>query len=308
MCALTTPLNRIDLNLLIPLNALLIEQNVTRAAERISVTQPSMSASLAKLRRHFNDPLLVRDGRGLSLTPLAESLQKPVTALLIAARDVLTSGQSFDPAADHRTFTIATSDYVTSVLLQPALRDLTADAPNVRINVQSVPEDVLDGLRNLRYDLLIWPLQLPLPGLLEFPNAILFTDEFVAVADENSHLVEAPLTAKQLAATPAVRVVGSGMSKVATDLKLEELGLVQQTVLTVESFTLALRLVSGSDLITVTHRRLFDQLRPVYPVREIPLALDGMALTEAMFWHPRRVRDPAHQWLRNRLITAAESL
>jgi DNA-binding transcriptional LysR family regulator len=305
---LAAPLSRIDLNLLIPLNALLIEQNVTKAADRISITQPSMSSALAKLRRHFDDPLLVRDGRGFVLTPLAQSLRAPVTALLIAAREVLTAGRSFDPALDHRTFTIAASDYVAAVLIQPALRGLTADAPNVRINVESLPDDVLDGLRNLRYDLLVWPLQLPLPGLLEFPNSTLFADEFVAVVDEDNELVEAPLSAKSLAAMPAVRVVGPGRGKVAAEAKLEELGLAQQTVVTVESFALALRMVCGTDLVTLTQRRLFEQVAPAYRLREVPLDLDGATLTEAMFWHPRHVRDPAHQWLRTRLITVAAGL
>lgn len=305
---LAAPLNRIDLNLLIPLNALLIEQNVTKAADRISVTQPSMSSALAKLRRHFDDPLLVRDGRGFVLTPLAQSLRAPVTALLIAAREVLTAGRSFDPALDHRTFTIAASDYAAAVLIQPALRGLTADAPNVRINVEPLPDDVLDGLRSLRYDLLVWPLQLPLPGLLEFPNSTLFTDEFVAVVDEDNELVEVPLSAKSLAAMPAVRVVGPGRGKVAAEAKLEELGLAQQTAVTVESFALALRMVCGTDLVTLTQRRLFEQVASAYRLREVPLDLPGATLAEAMFWHPRHVRDPAHQWLRTRLITVAAGL
>jgi DNA-binding transcriptional LysR family regulator len=305
---LTRPLSRIDLNLLIPLNALLIEQNVTKAADRIAVTQPSMSSALAKLRRHFGDPLLVRDGRGFVLTPLAQSLREPVTALLIAAREVLTAGKSFDPALDHRSFTIAASDYAAAVLIQPAMRGLTADAPNVRINVEPLPEDVLDGLRNLRYDLLVWPLQLPLPGLLEFPNSTLFGDEFVAVVDKDNRLVAEPLTAKSLAALPAVRVVGAGGGKVAAEAKLEELGLVQRTAVTVASFALALRMVSGTDLVTITQRRLFDQVAGAYGLRKVPLELDGATLTEAMFWHPRHVRDPAHQWLRTRLITVAAGL
>ena len=306
--ALASPLSRIDLNLLIPLNALLIEQNVTKAADRIAITQPSMSSALAKLRRHFDDPLLVREGRGFVLTPLAQSLRAPVTELLIAAREVLTACRSFDPAQDHRTFTIAASDYAATVLLQPALRGLTADAPNVRINIESLPEDALDGLRNLRYDLLVWPLQLPLPGLLEFPGSTLFTDEFVAVVDADNQVVEEPLSAKGLAAMPTVRVVGPGRGKVAAEAKLEELGLVQRTVATVESFALALRMVSGTDLVTLTQRRLFEQLASTYGLREVPVDLAGATLTEAMFWHPRRVRDPAHEWLRTRLITVAASL
>ena len=306
--SVTSPLSRIDLNLLIPLNALLIEQNVTKAAERISVTQPSMSAALAKLRRHFNDPLLVRDGRTMALTPVAESLQKPVTALLIAAREVLTVGRSFEPAVDHRSFTIAACDYTASVLLHPALRGLYADAPNVRVNVQSLPEDILDGLRNRRYDLVICPLQLPLPGLLEFPHSALLRDEVVVAADVHNHATTEPLTAQALAATPAVHVSGSGRGKTAVDFALDEQGLEQLVAVTVDSFMLALRLVSGTDLVTVTQRRLFDQVRCAYGLREVPLAIDGAPLTQAMFWHPRHVREPAHQWLRGRLVDVARQL
>lgn len=301
-------LNRIDLNLLIPLNALLIEQNVTKAAERISVTQPSMSASLAKLRRHFNDPLLVREGRVLVLTPLAESLQQPVTALLIAAREVLTAGLSFDPATDHRTFTVAACDYAASVLIQPAIAGLTADAPHVRINVQPLSDELMDGLRSRRYDLVICPLQVPLPGMLEFPHTTVFSDEIIAIADEHNDAVPEPLTAGQLAALPSVRVLNAGRGKAAIDVEIEELGLQQCVVVTVESFTLALRLVSGTDLVALTHRRLFEQVRPAYGLREVPLAVPGSTLTEAMFWHPRHVRDPAHQWFRGRLLDIAGNL
>src|SRR4051812_6996308 len=110
MLAVATDWGRLDLNLLIPLNALLLERNVTKAAERLVMGQPAMSAVLAKLRRHFNDPLLVREGRALVLTPFAESLLQPVQTALFAAREVLAQGRSFTPATDQRTFTLMASD------------------------------------------------------------------------------------------------------------------------------------------------------------------------------------------------------
>ncbi|MEK8173317.1 LysR family transcriptional regulator [Streptomyces sp. M19] len=116
---MATDHGRLDLNLLIPLNALLLERNVTKAAERLSVAQPSMSATLAKLRRHFDDPLLIREGRALVLTPFAESLLQPVENALIASREVLTSGRSFEPDTDQRTFTVVASDYAASTCSSP---------------------------------------------------------------------------------------------------------------------------------------------------------------------------------------------
>jgi DNA-binding transcriptional LysR family regulator len=294
---------RLDLNLLIPLNALLMERNVTKAAERVSMGQPAMSAVLAKLRRHFNDPLLVRDGRTMVLTPLAESLLQPVQTALVAAREVLTSGrQPFDPATAQRTFTMIACDYTAGTLLLPALRGLTEVAPRVRVNVEPPGAEPVEQLRTGRCDLLFWPLQPQTPELVNFPHAALFTDEFVAVADQDNHAITEPLTAEVLASTPAVQV-----NEVA-DVVLAEQGLRQPIVVTVGSYTLALQAVSGSKLITLTQRRLFERMGTALGLREIPLAIEPQKLTMAMFWHPRNMLAPAHQWVRERLQNAATQL
>ncbi|GAA4022693.1 LysR family transcriptional regulator [Allokutzneria multivorans] len=301
-------MDRLDLNLLIPLNALLLERNVTKAAERLQMAQPSMSALLGKLRRHFDDPLLVRDGRAMALTSFAESLREPVQTAMIAARDALTAGGSFDPANDRRAFTVVASDYVTTVLLAPALRGLGAEAPGVRVTIEPMRADLINLLRSRRCDLLFWPLQLQVPELMNFPHTPLFTDEFVAVADKDNHDVTEPLTGEDLATTPAVRVNGVGGNRVLSEVKLSEEMLRQPTAVTVDSFSLALRLVSGSDLITLTQRRLFDELAPAYGLRELKLATEPTKLSIAMFWHPRDMRSPAHVWLRERISREAAKL
>lgn len=306
--------SKVDLNLLIPLNALLIERNVTKAADRLSVTQPSMSVSLAKLRRLFDDPLLVREGRGLVLTPFAESLRQPVQALLISTRSVLTSGRAFEPAHRQRTFTIVASDYAASVLLQPVLRELPADAPGVRVKIEPLRADFIELLRTGRCDLVLWPLQLPIAELMTFPHATLFTDEFVAVAAEDNDTLAEPLTAETLAAAPSVQVAGVGGNDVVTDKAMAQfvaerqaLAAANSAVATVESFMLALRMVAGTELITLAQRRLFDQLKSVYRLREVPVDTDLPRLTEAMFWHPRDMCSPSNQWLRARLQQVASA-
>ncbi|MBP2328115.1 DNA-binding transcriptional LysR family regulator [Kibdelosporangium banguiense] len=297
---------RLDLNLLIPLNALLLEQNVTKAAERLSMAQPTMSTMLAKLRRHFNDPLLIRDGRTLVLTPFAESLLQPVQTAMVAAREVLASGRKpFDPITAERTFTMIACDYTAGTLLLPTLRGLTAQAPGARVNVEPLRAQPVEQLRSGRCDLLFWPLQLQTPGLLNFPHLALFTDEFIAVADQENHAVNSPLTAEALASAPAVQINGP---RVVSEVKLSEQGIRQPIAVTVESYMVALRAITGSSLITLTPRRLFDQLGPMLGLREIPLAIEQPRLTMAMFWHPRNMRAPAHQWIRDRLESVAAQL
>src|ERR1700754_4132374 len=128
----------VDLNLLIALDALLSERNVTRAAERTSVGQPAMSASLARLRKHFDDQLLVRQGRQVMPTPLAESLVGPVREALAAVETVLVRSRAFAPRTDRAAFTIVAADYVTMVLLRPLFGAITDEAPYVRISVKPV--------------------------------------------------------------------------------------------------------------------------------------------------------------------------
>ncbi|MET1075280.1 MAG: LysR family transcriptional regulator [Umezawaea sp.] len=305
---MATDWGRLDLNLLIPLNALLLERNVTKAAERLVMGQPAMSAALAKLRRHFDDPLLLREGRAMVLTPFAESLVGPVQTALVAAREVLSSGRSFTPAVDRRTFTLMAGDYVASVLVLPALPGLMAEAPGVRVNVVPLRADLVELLRTGWCDVLFWPLQLQTPELLNFPHVPLFTDEFVAVADRANDAVTAPLTAEALASTRAVQVNGVAGQRVVSDVKLDEQGITRPVPVTVESFTLALQAVAGSDLVALVPRRLHDRLGPALGVREVPLATEPPRLTIAMFWHPRNMLAPAHQWMRERLAAVAEGL
>lgn len=301
-----TEWGRIDLNLLIPLNALLIERNVTKAAERIFVTQPSMSAALAKLRRIFDDPLLVREGRGLVLTPFAESLRQPVQNLCFSARDVLTAGRSFDPAHDQRTFTIVASDYTAAVLLPPVLRGLSTAAPGVRVKIEPLRADFVEFLRAGRCDLMFWPMHVPVPELMTFPHTELFGDDFIVAADADNDL--GPLTAEELAAVPCVRVAALNRAETAVDRALSPADLISPTVATADSFTLALQLVSGTNLVALVQRRLFALMRDSLRLREVEVTADLPAVRMGMFWHPRTVRSPAHQWLRDRVQAAADAL
>src|SRR5882724_1587723 len=128
-------LAQIDLNLLVALDALLSEESVTRAGERLSLSQPAVSGSLARLRKMLGDDLLVRTGRTMTLTRFAETLREPVRDILRHIEQALVARPAFDPAADSRPFTVYASDYTTMVLIRPLLEALASEAPEVSIYV-----------------------------------------------------------------------------------------------------------------------------------------------------------------------------
>lgn len=195
---------RIDLNLFIPLKALLIERNVTKAAERLFITQPSMSSALAKLRRVLDDPLLVRDGRDFVLTPFAETLRQPVQQMLFSARDMLMSNQHFDPALHKRTFTVMASNYVATVLLAPLVPRLLAEAPGAQLRMEPARTDHIDFIRSGRCDLVFWPEHEPAPDLRTFPSTHLFADDFLVAASKDTHF-GLPLSADDLRTLPGIQ-------------------------------------------------------------------------------------------------------
>src|SRR5262245_27942392 len=135
-------LSSIDLNLLITLGALLEERNLTRAGEKTNMSQPAMSGALARLRRHFDDELLVRDGRQYQLTPLAQRLLPGVRDALRQVERTLQARPQFDPASSGRTFSMAMSDYAVTVLVDPLLRRVQELAPGVGLTVSPIPPDM----------------------------------------------------------------------------------------------------------------------------------------------------------------------
>lgn len=120
-------LRRVDLNLLVAFDMLMTERSVTRAAQRLSIGQSSMSATLARLRKLFDDPILVRDGKGSAPTPLAESLAAPVRELLTGVETLLAQQDSFDPATATRAFSLIANDHITMTFLQPFIARLSTD-------------------------------------------------------------------------------------------------------------------------------------------------------------------------------------
>lgn len=299
-------LRGVDLNLLLALEALLRERNVTQAAKQLSVGQPAMSASLGRLRRHYGDQLLIRDGKALVPTPVAEALYPLAREALGAVDAVFNRAQGFNPAVDRRTFTVVASDYVTLLLLRPLVARLTTEAPLQRINVVPPQTDYIDQLRTGKVDLLVIPAEMMSPSIT-IPHRHLFTDRYVLVADAANDAVQPGLTTEQFSSHPYVAFSGGPHPSFA-DAQLDALGITRRVEMSTQSLVTIPFLVTDTPLIAFAHERLARHVAERIPLKilEPPFAL--RSIDETLYWNPRHSTDPAHAWLRTQIVNQATPL
>jgi DNA-binding transcriptional LysR family regulator len=299
-------LGGIDLNLLLALDALLGERNVTRAAERLSVGQPAMSASLRRLRKHFGDPLLVREGRSFLPTPMASTLAPLAREAVTALEAVFDRQRDFDPLVDQRSFTIMASDYVTIILLRSLITQLAAEAPLQRVNVVPVHGDFAEQLQRGQADLLVLPTELT-GARFGFPHRHLFNDRYVLVADADNEAVGSVVTAEEFAQLPYVAYSGGPLPSIA-DVQLDDLGIPRRVEMTTQSFVVAALLVAGTGFIALVHERLARHVVDLAHLKVVEPPVPLRPISEALFWNPRHTDDPAHSWLRQRITERADQL
>lgn len=295
-------LRSVDLNLLVSLDHLLRERNVTEAARRMSISQPAMSASLARLRRLLNDSLLIRNGRGLELTSFAETLVEPVALILHDIEHTLSVRPDFDPATDSRTFTVAATDYMTFVLLRHVVFALPGLARNVRLYVEPVRQEYSSDLRSGRVDLLILPVEVA-EDVAGMESAELFTDHFVGAAGADNAEVD-DMTVDKFSSLPYIAYrVNGGSSNV--DKQLDGLGVHRNVEMTTESFLVPPLILAGSRLITMIHARTGALLADSAGLRTFEPPVHLQPIGQRLFWHPRRTDDPAHRWIREQIVATA---
>ena len=250
-------LRSVDLNLLVAFDMLMTERSVTRAAQRMSVGQPAMSAILGRLRKLFGDPLLVREGRGLVPTPLAESLSDPVRELLTQAESVLSRRSEFDPATAQRTFSVIANDYLTMTFLHPLLARLAVEAPGVRLHIFPTGDDFADRLRRNDIDLLIVPLE-AMEVYADFPHRVLFRDRYVVAVDQNHPDVGDTMSLEQFSTLPYL-AASSGHLRSLAEMQLDFLGVPRNVEITT-GFGIGPFLLKGTRLITLIQERLAQRI------------------------------------------------
>ncbi|MEX3810325.1 LysR family transcriptional regulator [Paraburkholderia sp. BR13439] len=287
-------LRRLDLNLLITLDVLLEEHNVTRAAERLNFSQPSVSVHLAKLRDVFGDPLLLPGPRGMRPTAKAQALREPLREALETLQRAVAPTSPFDPAAATQTWRIAATDYAESTIILPMLAGLRAAAPGTRLAiVEAVPPRLARQAEQGDIDIGFHTSEGAPEGLR---RRVLFAERYVLVGRAGHPKLKRRPTLAQFCKLEHVIVSpdGGGFFGV-TDETLAKLGLARKVVLSVPHFLFMQSVLASTDLVGMLPARLvrgLDTLRMVEPPVEVP----GYEM--AMLWHERVHRDPAHQWLR----------
>lgn len=300
------PVGGVDLNLLVTLRALLEEENVTHAGARLGLSQPSMSIALGRLRRHYKDELLVRDGRGYCLTPLAKALLPSVTESLRLVDTAFGRTETFVPAKSDQVFSITLSDYAITVLIEPLLRRVHEEAPMTGLQLFPIPPDMVETDRGLRdHDLLVAPVGFAFPGESE----IIFRDRFVCIVDPaNPLLRDGWLSLADLGALPhAVASFGHrGLNP--AERALEELGVRRRVQVQVVGWLPVPFVVAGTDLVAIVPERLARRVAEPAGVLVVEPPFGNVELIEAAWWHPTRSDDPALCWLRGILRDTAAGL
>lgn len=295
---------RLDLNLLLAFEALIAERSVTRAAERMSVGQPAMSASLARLRTFFGDPLLVREGRSLVPTPRALELTASFQEALDLIDSTLRASRGFDPRTAHRTFTVMASDYVLLLLLGPLVAELEAEAPDLHLAIRPVAADYAEQIDRPQLDLLILP---EAAADLQARSARLFSDRLVCAVDKGHPEVGERLTEEQFRTLPLVAYGGTFVESMIEHW-FRELGIDRAIAVRTQSIIIQPLVLVGTRMMALIPERLGRHFAGQAGIRLLDPPYPLAPLHMAMYWAPRAGHDPAHAWLRDRVLRAAAAL
>lgn len=285
---------RPDFNLLVTLDVLLAEGNVTRAAQRLRLSSSAMSRALARLRETTGDPLLVRAGRGLVPTPRALELRERVSQLVQDGEAVLRPAEKLNLKQITRIFTLRTSEGFVENFGPDLIARVGEEAPGVRLRFVQKPNKDSAPLRDGTVDLET--------GVIEKTTApelrvqILFRDRYIGVVRKGHPLSKGKITPSRYAAGRHICVSREGLDRGPIDEALKPLGLEREIVTIVGGFSTALGLARASDLIATVPERHTGNLRA--GMHSFPLPVSMPEFTVSLLWHPRLDADQAHRWLR----------
>jgi DNA-binding transcriptional LysR family regulator len=289
-----TDLRKIDVNLLVIIHAILEEKNLTRAGERIGMSQPVVSGALARIRQQYDDPLLIRAGREFQLTPRAVALKPLIDEAMDAVSRMLELLPVFEPETSQRKFYIAASDYALAELTSPLLRLLKEKAPNVRVQFDALPFDApVDPDDLIRRDLVIAAAGRGIPGRRQE----LFNDRFVCIVNsKNPRLREGKLSLSDLAELRYVRSSFGEHTTTPVDDMLAASGIDPRIGMIVQGFLPVFLAVSGTTMVGHVPERVAHRYAPDFglTIAETPLSAE---LVEAAYWHPSKSSDPGLMWL-----------
>ncbi|WP_018097473.1 transcriptional regulator NodD2 [Sinorhizobium meliloti] len=295
----------LDLNLLVALDALMSERNLTAAARRINLSQPAMSAAVARLRSYFRDELFAMAGREFIPTPRAEGLAPAVREALLQIQHSIVSWEAFKPADSNRRFKIVLSDYVTLVFFEKIVARAAREAPGVSFDCLPVADDFEELLRRGEIDFLIMPEAF----MSLHPHAALFEDIFVCVGCRTNEQLSEPLTFERYMSMGHVAVkFGNTRKPSFEEWYLLEHGFKKRVEVAVQGFSMIPPMLLGTERIGTIPLRLAQHFAKTIPLQIVELPLPLPPFIEAIQWPAPHDSDPASLWLREMLVEEASRM
>lgn len=286
----------VDLNLLVVFDALIAERHVTRAAQKVGLSQPATSNALRRLRDLFEDDLFVKTPQGMQPTPKAIALEQPIRQVLTQIQSALVQEAPFVPATSEQVFVLGMSDYVEFILLPKLMEHLERTAPKIKIQVRSTDrKDALELLDADEIDLAIgfFPKHSSWHQAQE-----LFQERFVCVARQSNPNIKDPFTLENYLAASHLLVSPREDRTGRVDLFLAQQNLQRHIALTIPHFLVAPFILANTNLIATLAERIVRTYSEVLALKVSPLPFELSGFSVRMLWHTKNNNDLAHQWLR----------
>jgi DNA-binding transcriptional LysR family regulator len=297
-------LRQLDLNLLIALDVLITEASVTKAAERLNMSQSAMSHALKRLRIILKDDILIRTSREMEVTPYARQISDRVRRVLVEIQGTLLAKEAFNPSTTQETFRIAASDYVEATIGINLIQQITTQAPGIRIRINNLEkETVMDSLDENRLDLVI-NAHLPLKSWHVTEN--LYREEFVCVFQGENSVTEISLT--DYLARSHILVSMKDDFQGVSDRILQSQQQSRRVIWSTPHFMTVPFLLANSDCIALLPYRMAQQCAKAMNLKILPPPIPIEGFTVSMVWHQRNTNNQAHQWLRQHIIAAVRNL
>ena len=298
-------LSSVDLNLLVAFDILIKEQNLSRAADKLGLTQPAMSKRLSRLRSLFGDELLTRTSKGMKPTARALELVEPIRIALKQIQVTIDGCSEFQPELSSRTFRIATTDLVAITVIPKLMQLIKKRSPNTRLILQTMHRrNLVNGLNMGEIDLAITVLFDP-PPQIKYQN--LFTERYVCLVSKQHHTIQTELTLEDYLESSHVLVTYTADLHGGVDRFLEAKGLKRKVVLSLPYHLAVPLIVAQTSLITTIAERV-ALATEWFGLRIFPLPFDGIEYQEQLLWHCRDDKDLAHLWLRKLIVEVCKEI